>query len=69
MAILLLKFVHPEMLLTMKNKSKIKEFDAVKLMRKLRDKINKEIAGMTSEQIIEYFRKGSEQFEKEMADR
>jgi hypothetical protein len=69
MAILLLKFVHPEMLLIMKNKSKNKEFDAVKLMRKLREKINKEIAGMTTEQIIEYFRKGSEQFEKEMASR
>ena len=49
----------------MKNKNK--KFDAVKLMRELRNKINQEIANMTSEQIIEYFRKGREQYEKEMA--
>jgi hypothetical protein len=47
-------------------KNKDKNFDAVKLMRALRDKINIEIANMTPEQIIEYFRKGSEQFEKEL---
>ncbi|MCX6257178.1 MAG: hypothetical protein NTW49_04670 [Bacteroidia bacterium] len=51
----------------MKNKNK--NFDAVKLMRELREKINKEIANMTPEQIIEYFRKGSEQYEKEMTSR
>ena len=50
----------------MKNK---KEFDAVKMMRKLRDEINKEIACMSTEQIIEYFRKAREQYEKEMASR
>ena len=50
-------------------KTKNKDFDAVKLMRALREKINKEIANMTPEQIIEYFRKGSEQFEKEMSSR
>jgi len=48
-------------------KNKDKKFDAVKLMRALREKINKEIANMTPEQIIEYFHKGSEQFEKEVA--
>ena len=51
----------------MKNKNK--PFDAVKMMRALREKINNEIANMAPEQIIEYFRKGSEQFEKEMANR
>jgi len=53
--------------LTMKNKDK--KFDAVKLMRALREKINKEIANMTPEEIIEYFKQGSEQFEKEVAKR
>ena len=51
----------------MKNKNK--PFDAVKMMRALREKINNEIANMTPEQIIEYFRKGNEQFEKEVAKR
>ena len=32
-----------------------KEFDAVKYMRQERDRINKEIFGMTHEQIKEYF--------------
>ena len=50
-------------------KTKNKDFDAVKLMRALREKINREIANMTPGQIIEYFRKGSEQFEKEMSNR
>ena len=53
----------------MTNKRKNKKFDAVKLMRKLRDEINKEIAGMSTDQIIEYFRKAREQYEKEMASR
>ena len=67
MAIRLLKFDHLKILLIMKNKEK--KFDAVKLMRTLREKINKEIANMTPEQIIEYFRKGNEQFEKEIANK
>ena len=49
-------------------KNNDKKFDAVKLMRALREKINKEIANMTPEQIIEYFRKGNEKFEKELAN-
>jgi hypothetical protein len=53
----------------MKTKMNDKSFDSVKLMRKIRAKINEEIAGMTPEQIIEYFRKGSAQFEQEMAVR
>jgi hypothetical protein len=48
-------------------KTKTKKFDSVRLMRNLRDKINKEIAGMNPEQIIEYFRKAREQYEQEMA--
>lgn len=65
MVIRLLRFVHQKTLLIMNNKNK--PFDAVKMMRALREKINNEIANMTPEQIIEYFRKGSEQFEKEIA--
>jgi hypothetical protein len=34
-----------------------KEFDAVKYMRQERDRISKEIADMTHEQIKEYFAK------------
>ena len=47
-------------------KNKDKKFDAVKLMRQLREKINEEIANMTPDQIIEYFHKAKDQFEKEM---
>ena len=55
--------------LTMMNKRKNKKFDAVKLMRKLRDEIDKEIDSMSTEQIVEYFRKAREKCEKEMATR
>ena len=51
----------------MKNKDKFKKFDAVKLMRELREKINKEIANMSPQQIIEYFQKAREQYENELA--
>ncbi|MEX0596580.1 MAG: hypothetical protein WD512_08770 [Candidatus Paceibacterota bacterium] len=40
----------------MKTTSK-KDFDAVKYMRQERDRINKEIADMSHEQIKEYFAK------------
>jgi citrate lyase synthetase len=50
-------------------KNKEKKFDAVKLMRELREKVNKEIANLTPEQVVEYFRKHRQQFEKEMAGR
>ena len=39
-----------------KEKKVIKNFDAVKEMRKIRDKISLEIADMTHEQIIAYFK-------------
>ena len=36
------------------NKTKQKEFDAVKMMREIRDKINSETKGMTFEQLRNY---------------
>jgi hypothetical protein len=47
-------------------KNREKKFDAVKLMRELRDKVNKEIENLTSEQVVEYFRIHKEKFDKEM---
>ena len=50
----------------MKTKVKTeKKFDAVKMMRDIRNKIDKEIAGMTFEQEREYFNKGAEKFRKQ----
>jgi hypothetical protein len=40
-----------------------KDFDCVKMMRDIRDKVNTEIIKMDSTQIIEYFRKKSEEYE------
>jgi hypothetical protein len=49
----------------MKTKIKTeKDFDTVKYMRQERERISKEIKGMTAEQEIEYFRKKSEEFRK-----
>lgn len=45
---------------------KSKKFDAVKMMREIRDKIDKGIEGMTFEQEKEYFRKGSRKYEQEV---
>ena len=42
-----------------------KKFDAVQMMRKIRNKIDKEIAGMTFEQEKEYFNKGAEKFQEQ----
>ncbi len=39
------------------------DFDCVKMMRDIRDKVNTEIVKMDSVQIIEYFRKKSEEYE------
>lgn len=50
-------------------KNKEKKFDAVKLMREIRDNVNKEIANLTPEQVVEYFRIHREKFDKEMASR
>ncbi len=40
-----------------------KDFDCVKMMRDIRDKVNTEIVKMDSAQIIEYFHKKSEEYE------
>ncbi len=40
-----------------------KDFDCVKMMRDIRDKVNSEIVDMDAVQIIEYFRKRSEEYE------
>lgn len=42
----------------METKNKIeKEFDTVKIFREIKDKISKEIKGMTYEQLMAYFEK------------
>jgi hypothetical protein len=40
-----------------------KDYDCVKMMRDIRDKVNSEIVKMDTTQIVEYFRKKSEEFE------
>ncbi len=52
-----MKFVHLRILLIMKTPKKT--FDAVKLMRELREQVNKEIANMTPEQMDNLFVKHS----------
>jgi len=49
----------------MKTVKTTKKFDAVKMMRDIRNKIDKDIEGMSFEQEKEYFRKGSEKYKKE----
>ena len=41
-----------------------KDFDCVKMMRDIRDKVNTEIVKMDSAQIVEYFRKKSAEYEQ-----
>jgi len=41
-----------------------KQFDCVQMMRDIRDKINKEIAALTPEQILEYIKKGKIDYDK-----
>lgn len=50
----------------MKQKAKRtkKDVDAVKLMRDIRNKVDKDIADMTFEEELEYFKKGAETFRK-----
>ncbi len=60
-----MRSVHQKTLLNMKTKVE-KEFDAVRLMRDLREIINTEIDKMSADQLIEYFRKAHEQYEKEV---
>jgi len=42
-----------------------KDFDCVKMMREIREKISEEIIKMDNSQILDYFRIKSEEFEKE----
>lgn len=51
----------------MKTETKIKDFDAVKMMREIRDKISLEIADMSFAEIKEYFKKRKENFEKQQS--
>ena len=39
------------------DKKKTKEFDAVHYMRQVRDKISAEICDLSTEQVLEYFKK------------
>lgn len=41
-----------------------KKFDCVKMMREIRDKIDADISKMTPEQIVEYIRKGGNEYKK-----
>lgn len=51
----------------MKTKDKLqeKEFDTVKTFREIKEKIAKEISGMTFEQIKEYLKSNSLKFQKQ----
>lgn len=41
-----------------------KKFDSVKMMREIRDKVNADIKNMSSEQILDYIKKGSSDYNK-----
>ncbi len=43
----------------MKNKTKIRDFDAVKYMRRMRDKISSDVANLSKKQILDYFDKNT----------
>jgi hypothetical protein len=44
-----------------------KKFDSVKMMRDIRDKVSFDIKDMSSEQILDYIKKGRSDYEKIMA--
>ena len=50
-------------------KTKEKDFDSVKMMRSIRDKISFEIADMNKEQIKEYIKKRKQKFDKIYSNR
>ena len=54
------KLDHQRTLFMMKNE---KIFDSVKLMRDIRNKIDKEISLLSNEEIIRYFRKRKNEYE------
>jgi hypothetical protein len=45
-----------------------KEFDSVKMMREIRDKVSSDIKDMSPEQILEYIKKGQIDYEALMAN-
>ncbi len=51
----------------MKTIEKTKKFDAVKMMRDIRNKIDKDIAGMTFEQEKEYFKQGAKKYKHDLS--
>ena len=46
-----------------------KKFDCVQMQRKIREKISSDIENMSNAKILEYIRKGSKVFEKNMGSR
>lgn len=44
---------------------KNKEYDSVKMMREIRNKISSEIIDMSPEQILNYIKEGQEEYKKE----
>jgi hypothetical protein len=47
----------------------IKKFDSVKMMREIRDKVSSDIKDMSAEEILEYIKKGRNEYDKQMASR
>ena len=45
-----------------------KKFDSVKMMRDIRDKVSSDIKDMSPEQILDYIKKGRDDYEKIMAN-
>ncbi len=46
-----------------KNKNQEKEFDTVKIFRKIKDKISNDLTGLSFEEIKEYLQKNSAQLQ------
>jgi len=44
-----------------------KKFDSVKMMREIRDKVNSDIKDMSPQQILEYIKKGRNDYEELIA--
>lgn len=48
------------------SKETIKGYDCVKSVRQVRAKINKELEGLSNEEIIQYFREASKRFQEKL---
>jgi hypothetical protein len=46
-----------------------KKFDSVKMQRDIRDKLSKQMEGMTDEEVLAFIKKGSEEYRKYIRDR